>query len=108
VQLGGVADSDGALVVLDRARQAIAQAESLDEIKGLRDQAVAAQAYVKAAKMGKGMADRCSEIRLRAERRAGEVLKTNGPQHGGDRRSDSSFQRESLKDLGVSERSWRS
>jgi N6-adenosine-specific RNA methylase IME4 len=102
-----VADADGALVVLDRARQAIAQAESLDEIKSLRDQAVAAQAYVKAAKMGKDMADRCSEIRLRAERRAGEMLKKRNPHPPGpEPETEDSSHHESypptLNDLGVS------
>jgi hypothetical protein len=61
--------------------------------------------------MGKGMADRCSEIRLRAERRAGEMLKTNGPNRGGDTGSNQHSAWEaksqtatspSLDDLGVS------
>lgn len=83
-------DGPNPLAVLDRARIAIEQARSLDELKEIRDQAEAARHYVKAARMGKGMADRCAEIRLRAERRAGEMLREHTPGRGGDRRSTNS------------------
>jgi N6-adenosine-specific RNA methylase IME4 len=63
------------LAKLDNAKLAIYTAQNLDEIKEIRDQAEAARYYVKAAGLGKDMADRCAEIRLRAERRAGEMLK---------------------------------
>lgn len=90
---------------LERARVAIERAESLDELKQIRDQAEAARHYVKAAKMGKGMADRCAEIRLRAERRAGEMLRDRDPHPPGptnqDRSHDETYPPK-LDDLGVS------
>jgi hypothetical protein len=55
-------------------RSAIAVCEKVDEIANLADQAVAAQAYFRQSQdveneMG------CSRMRLRAERRLGEILK---------------------------------
>jgi len=89
----------GPLAALDRARAAIEVATSLSELKAIRDQAVAVRHYVRAARLGKGMADRCVEIRLRAERRAGEMLAEAGPDHGGDRRSVSRSHAATLNDL---------
>lgn len=71
------------LAVLDRAYLAIEQAQSLDELKEIRDQAEAARHYVKAAKMTTAMANRCAEIRIRAERKAGEMLRSTQLDKGG-------------------------
>ena len=65
------------LAVLDRAYLAIEKAQSLGELKEIRDQAEAARHYVKAAKMTTAMANRCAEIRIRAERKAGEMIKAD-------------------------------
>lgn len=64
-----------ALVRFDRMCQAIAEAKSVDEVKAIHDKAVAAQAYARQAKMGLEAQNDVAEIRLRAERRAGELLK---------------------------------
>lgn len=91
------------LAVLDRAYLAIEQAQSLDELKEIRDQAEAARHYVKAAKMTTAMANRCAEIRIRAERKAGEMIRAN-PQirQGGDRKSKYHDDTLKLDDLGIS------
>lgn len=69
-------NSPNPLAMLDRAYLAIENAQSLDQLKEIRDQAEAARHYVKAAKMTTAMANRCAEIRIRAERKAGEMLRS--------------------------------
>ena len=49
-------------------------AKSIDEVKGIRDKAEALRAYAKQAGMGLEMQNECAEIKLMAERRAGEML----------------------------------
>jgi hypothetical protein len=63
------------LVWFDQARHALAQAKTLDEIKDIRDKAEALRLYTKQAGEGLEMQNWCAEIKLRAERRAGELLK---------------------------------
>ncbi len=62
------------LVHLNRARQELALAKSIDEVKDIRDKAEALRAYAKQAGHGLEMQNECAEIKLRAERRAGEML----------------------------------
>jgi len=62
------------LVLLSRAQRAIAQARTLDEVKDMRDRAVAVKAYVKKAQLGQQLVVNAAVIRLRAERKIGEML----------------------------------
>src|SRR5882724_8204736 len=64
-----------ALVWFDQARQALMQAKSFDEVKEIRDKAEALRLYTRQAGEGLEMQNWCAEIKLRAERRAGELLK---------------------------------
>jgi hypothetical protein len=71
-----------AIARYDAMCRAIAAAHAVDEIKAFRDKAAALQAYARMA--GNYEAEnRCAEMRLRAERRAGELLAAMDKAKGG-------------------------
>lgn len=93
----------GTITRYDRMRTAIAEAYSVDEVKDIRDKAKALEEYARQAKDVESQ-NQYAEIRIRAERRAGEMLiemKENGERNGqgGDRRSKS--QPVTLIDIGI-------
>lgn len=94
--------SQGAdIAVLGNLARSLIKAETLPEIKTLRDKAEAARAYAKAAHMGLELQNRAAEFKLRAERKAGALL-ARLIFRGGDRRSVQARRRLSLDDLGIS------
>jgi hypothetical protein len=61
------------LIRYDTARRALAEAKAVDEVKEIRDAAIAMAAYAKQAK-DRGMEADAAEIRMRATRRLGEMM----------------------------------
>jgi len=62
------------LAKLGNTTRALAEAKSLDDIRQIRDIAEAARTYARAAEMGIEAQNHAAEIKLRAERKAGEFL----------------------------------
>ena len=63
-----------ALAKLDKATQMLAEAKSLDEVKNIMDVAEAARTYARAAKLGLDAQNYAAEVKIRAERKAGDLL----------------------------------
>jgi hypothetical protein len=104
------------LVRYEAARRALAEAHRVDEVKDIRNKAVAMQEYAKQAKDTQ-LLKHATDIRLRAERRAGELL-AEMPKAVGARGSGSNQHQvrsppatapatETLADLGITRRNPR-
>jgi hypothetical protein len=90
------------LTALESVFGALAEADSLEEIKAIRDKAEAVRQYAHSARANLSIQNKAAELKLRAERRAGELLQTMGLR-GGDRKSSRCHSRPTLAQLGISE-----
>ena len=72
-----------ALAKLSAATYALAEAKTLDDVKRIIDIAEAARTYARAAKLGLEAANHAAEVKLRAERKAGELLQQLERSNGG-------------------------
>jgi N6-adenosine-specific RNA methylase IME4 len=92
------------LALLEQAQAAIEEATTVKSAKEIRDRAEALEVYAKRVEYGGILQKRCTEIKLRAERKAGELLR-EVVRRGGDRRSKvtpDDHAPPTLTDLGVS------
>ncbi len=71
-----------AFAFLSKAREAVEKAKTVQELKGIRDQAEAVRQYAKQASESLAIQNHCAEIKIRAERKAGELLKEMPKPHG--------------------------
>lgn len=63
------------LARLDTAKQALAEAHSIEDVKDIRDKTQAIQAYLKQQEDSREAQNYAAEIKLRAERRLGELTR---------------------------------
>ena len=89
------------LVRYDAMCRAIAEAHAVDEVKDIRDKALAWEMYSRQAKNTDAECYAC-EIRLRAERKAGQLLKAMEKNKGGQPKNRSTDTTGTLQELGVS------
>lgn len=99
--MAATASSNG-LANLSKAARALAVAKSFDEVLEIRDKAVAAQAWIRAAKLGVDMLNDASELKLRAERKAGKYVGDNTP--GSGRQKKGSSEEPFLEQCGISKK----
>ena len=75
--------SNGQLAHFRKAKRELALVTRIDEVKEIRDKAEALRAYSKQAGESLEMQNNCAEIKIRAERRAGELLQEIDKNRGG-------------------------
>ena len=94
------------LAKINKAKLALIAAKTLDDVLEIRDQAEAYRVYVKAAKQGHQAANAAAEIKLRAERKAGEFLATREMAKNQKKKpaGDIVSPAETLDELGVSKK----
>jgi N6-adenosine-specific RNA methylase IME4 len=97
-----------ALVHLTQARQALQKAKTIDEVKAVRDNAERLRLYLKQSKESLEMQNDAAEIGLRAERRAGEMLKEGERRKADEGRPKKGNQldclsKPTLREIGVTE-----
>ena len=91
------------LILWDKMKQAVVECHSIDEISNIRNQAEAYRYALRQAKESPEVIKKAEEIKLRAERRAGELLKEDiGISKGSNQMSNGTTSKNTLKNMGVS------
>jgi hypothetical protein len=105
ITLAGVGDA-GPLGRLETACRLLAETHVLDEVRSIRDIAEAARVYACEVHLGLEAQNDAAEIKIRAERRLGELLASTQLQNGGDaaraRSHEATELRPRLRDFGIS------
>ena len=70
------------VITIDAALSALASATTPDDLIQLSNKAAALQVHARRGKLGMVGQNRCAEIRLRAERKLGELLAKTPRLHG--------------------------
>ena len=84
----------------DRARQEFELAASIDEVKDIRDKSEAIHMYLKQSGQSLQIQNKAAEIKIRAERRMGELIPEEVKQ-GGDQQTKAKSHDVTLGDLGI-------
>jgi hypothetical protein len=92
--------TEDALAMIDRALTALSKSEDLGDVKSIRDTAEALRHHAINVKASLLLQNRATELKLRAERRAGDILSAMRLR-GGDRVSDSAADRIKLAEYGI-------
>lgn len=79
----------------------LAEARTVDEVKEVRDKAEVARLYARERDLGLEAQNYAAEIKIRAERKLGELIPVTIEGRGGDQRAETKSQRTTLKDLGI-------
>lgn len=96
------AESHSALSQLDRARLALEKAASIDVVKEIRNQAEALRIYAKQAKQSFEMQNHCAEIKIRAERKASQMLLDQEKNRGAAAPAEERKHIPRLREMGIS------
>lgn len=94
--------TQNSLVHFDTAKRELVLATTIDEVKNIRDKAEALRAYAKQAGESLEMQNMIAEIKIRAERKAGELLKEIPKETGKRVDLTSSVDSTKLQSVGIS------
>jgi len=93
-------DSTAELTIITETHRELANAQSLDQVKSIRDKAEAVRQYARSAALGLQAQNIAAALKLRAERKAGELL-SQLKLRGGDRKSKAHDESLNLNTLGI-------
>jgi DNA polymerase III subunit gamma/tau len=88
------------IIPAKRLETQIRDSKDIGELKEIHDKAEALRLYVRKSEKGFEKQNQWAEVKIRAQRRCGEILGSE-IKHGGDRKSKSRFNHRTLKDLGI-------
>ena len=95
-------EPDSALSQFDRAKLALEKAASIEVVKEIRDQAEALRIYAKQAQQSFEMQNHCAEIKIRAERKAGQMLLDQDKNKGAAAPAEERDHIPRLREMGIS------